>query len=175
MPGGRPTKYKPEYVEQSAKLCALGATDMELADFFEVDRTKDQYYAYWLYLYRQDRSGVIASRKKKRADTRADRVTPSQRLLNATRARIWAALKGKVSGSLFKRLGYSVSEFMEHLERQFSDGMSWDNYGKWHVDHIKPCASFRQDDDKQFSECWSLVNLQPLWASDNVKKGAKHG
>jgi hypothetical protein len=50
-------------------------------------------------------------------------------------------------------------------------GMSWDSYGEWHVDHVRPCSLFDQRDAVQFAECWALSNLQPLWAEDNVRKG----
>jgi hypothetical protein len=64
---------------------------------------------------------------------------------------------------------------MYHLEKQFSNGMSWDNYGEWHVDHIKPMSSFDmiEEGDKEFLECWSLKNLRPLWGEENLSKGSK--
>jgi hypothetical protein len=53
--------------------------------------------------------------------------------------------------------------------------MTWDNYGEWHIDHIKPISSFTFEtcDDEQFKECWSLENLQPMWGVENIKKGNK--
>jgi hypothetical protein len=76
---------------------------------------------------------------------------------------------------VFDIVGYSVHDLKKHLENKFEDGMSWDNYGKWHIDHIIPASSFkyRSYEDIEFKECWSLENLQPLWALDNIKKGAK--
>lgn len=88
---------------------------------------------------------------------------------------MWAALKGKSDGALFSRLGYSEHDLVAHLEGQFRDGMSWETYGKWHVDHVKPCASFDLADPEQFSRCWALSNLAPLWAAENITKGAKYG
>lgn len=88
---------------------------------------------------------------------------------------MWAALKGKSEGKLLQRLGYTISELRRHLEKQFSEGMSWENYGQWHIDHIVPCAAFDMTDKQSFQQCWALENLQPLWASDNIQKGAKHG
>jgi hypothetical protein len=54
--------------------------------------------------------------------------------------------------------------------------MTWDNYGQWHIDHIKPVALFEFDstDDPGFRDCWTLDNLQPLWALDNLRKGNKY-
>lgn len=52
--------------------------------------------------------------------------------------------------------------------------MSWENYGEWHIDHIKPCSSFDLSDPKQQKECFNYTNLQPLWAIDNLKKSYKY-
>lgn len=70
---------------------------------------------------------------------------------------------------------FKIEELVEHLEKQFTEGMSWENYGKWHVDHIKPKSIFEYDtpNDKSFKECWSLSNFQPLWGKDNLSKGKK--
>ncbi|RVO41341.1 HNH endonuclease [Sinorhizobium meliloti] len=75
----------------------------------------------------------------------------------------------------FELLGYSLEQLMVHLEKQFSDGMSWENYGEWHIDHIIPLAAFNYEtpDDADFKRAWALSNLQPLWAEANWKKNAK--
>ena len=83
------------------------------------------------------------------------------------------ALKMKREGRRWKKLlAYSVEELIEHLENQFDDKMTWDNYGKWHIDHIIPLSHFRYITEKnsEFKKCWALENLQPLWASENRKK-----
>ena len=89
---------------------------------------------------------------------------------------IWYALKkkdiSKNGYSWEKILGYTTQDLIEHLEKQFRDGMNWNNHGKWHVDHIKPKSSFifTSYEDDGFQECWALENLQPLWAEENMKK-----
>lgn len=77
--------------------------------------------------------------------------------------------------SFWKTISYEPKVLLEHLELQFWYGMSWDNYGEWHIDHIKPKSKFQIESfgDEQFMECWALVNLQPLWGEDNVLKGDK--
>ena len=90
--------------------------------------------------------------------------------------RLWASLRGIAkSKSTFKFLGYSVTTLMSHLERQFKDGMTWENYGDWHVDHKRPCCTFNftSIDCEDVKTCWSLNNLQPLWAIENRKKWRK--
>lgn len=128
----------------------------------------------WLTEHRRDSSGVIAARKRDRAQRRREKLanSPSHRIANATRARLWAALKGQGDGALFSRLGYTRDDLVSHLESLLTDGMTMANYGLWHVDHKQPCASFDLTDAAQFDECWALSNLQPLWAADNIRKGA---
>ena len=72
-------------------------------------------------------------------------------------------------------LGCSIQETKEHLEKQFKEGMTWENYGykTWHIDHIMPCASFDLTDPEQQKKCFHYTNLQPLWAHENMSKGAK--
>ena len=79
------------------------------------------------------------------------------------------------AGSKFKHLPYTTYDLIRRLESLFLPDMSWDNYGKWHVDHIIPDAAFvyTSVDDPEFQRCWALDNLQPLWASDNYKKSSK--
>ena len=69
--------------------------------------------------------------------------------------------------------GCSIAFLVKHIERQFKDGMNWENRDKWHIDHIRPCASFDLTDTQQQLECFHYTNLQPLWAFDNMSKGKK--
>ena len=69
-------------------------------------------------------------------------------------------------------VGCSPAFLREHLERLFSDGMTWENQGEWHVDHIRPCASFDLSTEEEKKRCFHYTNLQPLWATDNLSKGA---
>ena len=76
-------------------------------------------------------------------------------------------------------LGCSIEELRTYLEAQFSPGMSWDNYGKWHIDHIRPLHSFDFGSpagkglERRLHEAWNFSNLRPLWASENIAKGSK--
>jgi len=81
--------------------------------------------------------------------------------------RIGTNKEGKTS----ELLGYSASQLKEHIEKQFVDGMSWDNWGEWHIDHIKPVSKF--DKSEKITIINSLNNLQPLWAVDNLRKSNK--
>lgn len=74
-------------------------------------------------------------------------------------------------------VGYTLEDLRKHLEKQFKDGMSWDNYGKygWHVDHIIPLSAFHYEtpNDIDFKQCWALKNLRPMWAAENISKHGK--
>jgi hypothetical protein len=86
------------------------------------------------------------------------------------------ALRANKAGRSWESLvGYTLYDLKRHLEARFLPGMSWENYGAWHIDHIRPRASFTytSPEDDAFKQCWALDNLQPLWAEDNIRKGHK--
>ena len=92
------------------------------------------------------------------------------------RDRMRAAMDGKSkSKNTIDLLGCSIEEVKIYLENQFTEGMTWNNYGKkgWHIDHILPCASFDLTDPEQQKKCFHYTNLQPLWAKDNYSKRDK--
>jgi len=106
------------------------------------------------------------------------------RLTIILRQRLNKALCGNYkSGSAIDDLGCSIVELKEHIERQFylnketGEEMTWDNYGLigWHIDHIIPLASFDLTDREQLLKACNYTNLQPMWAKENISKGAKIG
>ena len=74
-----------------------------------------------------------------------------------------------------QHLGYTPEQLRQHLERQFTKGMGWHNKGEWHIDHIRPVASFDITgvDCPDFAECFGLANLRPVWSGVNLRKGAR--
>lgn len=109
-----------------------------------------------------------------RAHKRRHANKPLPRLRRLLRGRIRSALKGiDKSAYTIELLGCPVTWLEVHLESLFKSGMSWENYGPvWHVDHIKPCAKFDLTNPEQQKICFHWTNLQPLFAKDNLKKGA---
>lgn len=118
-----------------------------------------------------------------------ERIREKERLLKKSNVnlKLQITLRGRVynflrrkgvqkskSGSTVSDLGCSVYELKIHLEKQFTDGMSWENHGEWHIDHIRPLSSFDLTDRKQFLQACHYTNLQPLWAKDNLSKGKKY-
>jgi hypothetical protein len=101
---------------------------------------------------------------------------PIYKLIANFRTAIYQVLKEnnlQKNGHYFEILGYSPEELITHLEKKFVGEMSWENYGTWHVDHIRPIVSFEINEinDEEFVKCWSLENLQPMWGEDNIRKG----
>ena len=99
---------------------------------------------------------------------------PVFRMMENIRRRIQLAYKNHYkSKSTMELLGCTGEELAQHLEKQFQEGMTHENHGEWHIDHIKPIASFDLSNPKEAEECFHYTNLQPLWAEDNLKKGSK--
>ena len=96
------------------------------------------------------------------------------RLSDYLRSRLNKALKGNYkTGSAVRDLGCSIEDFKLYLESKFEQGMNWNNYGMWHIDHIKPLVSFELSERKELLKAVHYTNLQPLWAIDNLKKGGR--
>jgi len=108
--------------------------------------------------------------KKRRAQN------PRLRVSRSVSESIRYSLKDGKNGRHWETLvGYTCKDLMDHLESQFTEGMSWENYGEWHIDHRRPIADidFADTSDPDFKVCWSLWNLQPLWGKENMSKNAK--
>jgi hypothetical protein len=100
--------------------------------------------------------------------------------------KIRASLVGNKAGKSFKEyLDYTLDELKLHIEAQFEEWMSWDNWGiydykswkdddsstwTWQIDHIIPHSRFKYSsmDDNEFKECWALNNLRPYSAKQNI-------
>jgi len=94
------------------------------------------------------------------------------RLAKSLRDRFYKALtRGSKTDSVLTLIGCTMDFFRRHLESKFTEGMSWENYGEWHIDHIRPCISFDLTDITQQAECFHYSNLRPLWGDENRSKG----
>jgi len=83
--------------------------------------------------------------------------------------------KSKVNTNMthIELIGCKPQALKQYLENKFTDGMSYDNYGEWEVDHIKAITRYDLNDIKQVNECFHYTNLQPLWRLDNIRKSNK--
>lgn len=118
----------------------------EYAKIYKVEN-RDKYYK-----YRRDNPHCIAWRS----------------VLYSTLNRLGTSKQGHT----IDMLGYSAIDLKEHLEKQFLEGMTWDNHGEWHIDHKKPVTAFTSDEEMRV--VCALDNLQPLWAEDNLRKKNKY-
>ncbi len=129
--------------------------------------------------YRKDNREKINKKRREHAKIRYEN-DPNLVLLNSLRCRIREVLKAQhaeKSNTTYELIGCNHIELKNHFESLFTGGMFWGNYGThgWSIDHIIPCASFDLTDPEQQKICFHYSNLQPLWAEDNRKKGAKVG
>ncbi len=138
------------------------------------------------YLLKQNREYNAVNKEKRAAYSAENREKDNKyqrnrrkadlcyRIKRNLRIRVWGALKGiNKSTPTLELIGCDIKEFRKHIERQFVEGMSWDNYGEWEVDHIRPCASFDLTDTEEQSVCFHYSNTQPLWRTDNRAKSAQ--
>jgi hypothetical protein len=109
---------------------------------------------------------------------RKNNMTPIRKMRKNVGTAVYAAIKNKNNvkgGTTFEHLPYTPKQLKSHIEKQFNEHMSWDNYGTyWNVDHIIPQAALPYDslEHPNFQKCWALDNLRPLEAKKNSGKGS---
>ena len=134
-------------------------------------------------IYKKNKENILSANKKYRDENREKRnkyvrerklTDPIFKLKHSMNSRIRVFMKTKnitKKNKTFDIVGCSPEELKEHLENQFTEGMTWENHGRygWHIDHIIPLSSATTEDD--IIKLCNYKNLQPLWAIDNIKKG----
>jgi hypothetical protein len=131
------------------------------------------------YLKEYREKNIDNIRKTKRDYERNRKASdPLYKLISNFRTAIYTVLKESnvdKYGHYFDILQYTPEELIIHLEKQFVQDMTWDNYGIWHVDHKLPITSFdiQEMGDEEFMRCWCLDNLQPMWGEENIRKSNK--
>ena len=119
--------------------------------------------------YYQDNKEKVAEYQRERRNT-----NPLFKMKCSLRTRTSVAFKRKgykKNSKTEQILGISYEKVKQHIGRQFKKGMTWSNYGEWHIDHIIPLASAKTQTD--LLNLCHYRNLQPLWAAENISKGAK--
>lgn len=170
-----------EYRSENVEKIRAAERESYAANPQKYHANHERYYAAnreKVLVYKREYS--IANREKYRgvrAKQQRDRIRsdPEFRLVRNVRNRVWTTVvRGHKSARTMELLGCTISELRAHLESQFRTGMTWENYGPvWHIDHRRPCASFDLLDPAQQRECFNFKNLQPLFAEENLSKGAK--
>lgn len=182
---GRP-KIEIDY-ELLIKLAKIGLTNHQIANVLNVDvniiensynkvienNLPENYMKLrWQRFYK-----VCGNKLKGKLKYQEKKKIPSFKIKCNIHAQMMYHLKHRnisKTSKTFSLLGYTPKELIEHLEKKLIEGMTFNNYGKvWHIDHIKPESWFNytNTNDEEFKKCWSLNNLQPLFAKDNFSKG----
>lgn len=129
--------------------------------------------------YRQSEKGKMQRKKYRESEIGREaqkRFYNKNKLACNMSKAICQSLKGNKVGQHWETLvPYTLEDLKQHLKNLFQPEMSWANYGQWHVDHKIPKSKFKFTNfkDKEFQECWTLKNLQPLWAEENLRKHNK--
>jgi hypothetical protein len=166
--GGKSESDKRYYVKNREK---------RLKYFSEWQKENYEHRKKYMDEYREKNIDRIRIVKRTYEKTRKH-TDPIYKLISNFRTAIYQVLKEsnvEKNGHYFEILGYTPEELINHLEKQFKDGMTWDNYGDFHIDHIIPISSFNIQEigDEEFMKCWSLSNLQPMWGEENIRKSNK--
>jgi hypothetical protein len=153
--------------KQKPHLCKLCRNKKEMdkrhANLEEYNRKKREEWA----KHNEKRTATRRKNLQKRRDN-----DPAYRVRMNMHVRLSQMVTRKV-GKTMELAGCSLDDLMKHLESKFTEGMTWENYGQWHIDHNRPCASFNLEDPAEQKKCFHWTNLQPLWAKDNLKKSDK--
>lgn len=141
----------------------------ERAKAYEASAARREYQKNWKSSADARAKRALAIRERRKSD-------PIARLENRMRSGVRRCVTGKELPASWRTLvDFTTEQLREHLERQFMRGMSWDNAGEWHIDHIVPLSRFaiKEAGDNEFRAAWALTNLRPLWKTANLKKRAK--
>ena len=152
------------------------------SNFVEINKKNKEWYYLNIEKHKENSKKWDELNKEKIKEYRNNRIKiirktdPIQNLKFNVRTRVYNILKTKnitKQNKTFDIIGCSPEFLKEHIEKQFKDGMTCDNYGKnsWHVDHIIPLSSGKNE--KEIYKLCHYTNLQPLWAEDNLKKSNK--
>lgn len=151
------------------------------------EKNKDRAAQYAKQYYAENRDNILASAKRRASDPEFSasrkiyirgwaaefRKSEAGKLVCAMRKMVSRCLKNKRDRTS-TILGYTADQLKSRIESGFLPGMSWENHGEWHIDHIKPIAVFHREGVTCPAIINALTNLQPLWAKDNLSKGDKY-
>lgn len=138
-----------------------------LSSYFKAYRANN---AEKIKAWRSTESAMSAHRKRQGEKYK----TPEGKVVMAARNMVYRVMTGERCGAASSLLGYSTPELVAHISSLFCDGMSWDNYGDWHIDHVVPLSFLVKNNVTDVAVINSLKNLRPLWAAENISKHAKY-
>ena len=139
-------------------------------------RRKQKILAWNKEYFTQNKERILVQKAKRDRERRA--TDPAFRCKKLLQNRIMECLKLHQSIKSIRTMeliGCDRAFLVKWIESKFQDGMTWANHGNngWHLDHIRPCASFDLSNHEEQKRCFHYTNLQPLWASENRIKSDK--
>ena len=157
---------------KAMRKCSKCRQVKELSEFYKNKWNKTGVHIYCIPCWKEYKVSKNHTEYFREYKKRRKLVDVQYRISEQLRNRFGIAVKKGVKvGSAIRNLGCSVEELKEYLQSKFSKGMDWENYGKWHIDHIKPLSKFNLSDQNQVAVACHYTNLQPLWATENFRKG----
>jgi hypothetical protein len=165
--GGKKESYKRNYHKRAEKT-----KDYKQEYYFNNKERLKKYHDEW----RKNNEKYKEYVRKKNNERL---LNPHYKLHRRFSTSIYTSLKERgfnKDSSCFDLVPYDKWQLIKHLEDLFEDGMSWENYGDWHLEHILPisCFKVKEKGDEEFLKCWSLQNLKPLWSKENLSKGKNY-
>jgi hypothetical protein len=179
-------------IKEKANEVIFDKTEIKKCSICEEDKTLDKFYVakckgtirseckecaskFRKQHYLDNKKAII----KQNSDYQVKKckIDPAFKIKKTLRCRLYHALRSQAaqkSNRTLKLTGCNIPYLMGYLAAKFTEGMTWENQGKWHIDHIKPCSKFNLLDEEEQKKCFHYTNLQPLWGIDNIIKGNKY-
>jgi len=169
-------EYKRNYFQKNKEKILERKRHLRQSDLKKYKEETKKYYEKTKELQKERKINWINSNRKKYNNywTNRKKTDVEFTLITNMRSRICNYLNSKnisKNNKTFDIVGCTPKQLKEHLEKQFVDGMSWDNRKDWHIDHIVPLSSAKTEEE--LIKLFHFSNLQPLWAIDNIKKSNK--
>ena len=171
-----PEKYaEVSKINQANQIKKYGAKRNEKTRIWR-ENNKEHLKEYHKHKWQLTKEKQLARKRERKKED------PVFRLLENTRTYIWQQLQKAFAsaGKTFNKeqstcelIGCTPDEYLNHLRSLYKPGMTDENYGEWHVDHIIPCSSFDLTKEEEKKKCFNYKNTQPLWKIDNLSKSNK--
>jgi hypothetical protein len=172
----RTKKYSVPITDEKHRICSICKIKKKLTDYYISKRSKGGYFSY-CKICSANKNKTLRSENKEyyKSYNRTYRNQPHVKIINNMRTRVHYALENETKSAKTKELlGCTILYYKKWLEYQFTEEMTWNNYGSyWHIDHVKPCISFDMSDEEEQKECFNWKNTRPMRVSDNLSKGHK--
>jgi hypothetical protein len=178
----RQRQYSAKYYQKKKEQMIISGLIIKRKRVVKTDIERREYQRKW-YRNKKETDPTFEQRQRQRA--KATNKKRSQNVLYILHMRTGSAIRRSLyrvntrkQNKISNILPYTFDVLHQHLESLFTDGMTWENYGRggWHIDHKKPISSFSftSETDPEFLQCWSLSNLQPLWETTRVINGVEY-